>query len=273
MAYSKRITREDPSCLIILVDQSGSMSEAWGTGKGSKADGVAEAVNMTLRTLALMCKRGTDFYNYFDVAVIGYGAHKVGSALGGALTGKALVSMSELAPNPLRVAVKTNAEGGQVKIPIWVEPAADGDTPMVEALTQARKHLETWISSHPKSFPPFVLNVTDGESTTGDPAPAAGAIAALRTEEGNVLVMNCHISSQAKQPIMYPTNIEAMPDRFAQQLYAMSSAFPAEIIEAAGQKGIHDVPPVGSRAFAFNVGTEGMMRFFSVVLGSMKAQR
>ena len=41
----------------------------------------------------------------------------------------------------------------------------------------------------------------------------------------------------------------------------------------ARQKNIDGVPANGARAFAFNVGLEDMMRFVSVVLGSIGAQR
>jgi hypothetical protein len=272
MAYDTRITRAEPACLIILVDQSASMTDAWGTGKGSKAAGVAEAVNMALRTLALMCKRGAEFWPYFDVSVIGYGDNKVASAFGGALAGKSLVSITEIAPKPMRVEDRTSGET-KTKMPIWVEPTARGNTPMVEAMTQAKQQLEGWIAKHRNSFPPIVLNITDGEASSGDPVQAAREIAALQTDFGNVLMMNCHISGQAGQPVIYPNDIESMPDKFAQQLYAMSSQFPTEILEAARQKNVDGVPANGARGFAFNVGLEDMMRFVSVVLGSMGAQR
>jgi hypothetical protein len=272
MAYQTRITRAEPACLVILVDQSASMIEPWGTGKGNKAQGVSQAVNMALRTLALMCKRGAEFYPYFDVAVIGYGNNAVNSAFGGALAGQSLVSIAEIAPKPVRVEERTQGET-TIKMPIWVEPMANGNTPMVEALEHGKQLLESWIARHRTSFPPIVLNITDGEASTGDPVQAAREVAALRTDAGNVLMMNCHISSQAAQPLLYPGNIETLPDKFAQQLYAMSSPFPNEILEAARQKNIDGVPQNGARAFAFNVGLEGMMRFVSVVVGTMQAQR
>ncbi len=49
MAYTAEISRANPTCFLLLVDQSGSMAQGFGGESGkSKAEGVAEAVNRLL---------------------------------------------------------------------------------------------------------------------------------------------------------------------------------------------------------------------------------
>ena len=65
---------------------------------------------------------------------------------------------------------------------------------MCEALTLATSTLETWVKEHKFSYPPVVINITDGESTDGDPLEDAQVLRELSTQDGNVLLFNCHIS-------------------------------------------------------------------------------
>src|SRR6516164_8554743 len=127
MAYSAEISRTNPSCFLFLIDQSGSMAETFGAQPDKKkAHEVATAINRLLQTLVLRCAKGQEVLDRFHVGVIGYGSSKVGSAWGGSLAGKTLVSISQLAANPLRVELRVkkadDAGGGlveqKVKFPI-----------------------------------------------------------------------------------------------------------------------------------------------------------
>src|SRR5579864_1005709 len=99
MPYSAEISRANPSCFLFVIDQSGSMNDSIGgseTGK-RKADGVSDAVNRLLQELTLKCVRAEgQVWDYYSVGVIGYGA-SVGPAYGGALAGRELVPISQLA--------------------------------------------------------------------------------------------------------------------------------------------------------------------------------
>ena len=59
MAYSAEISRGNPSCLVFLIDQSGSMNDPFGAGEGNqkKADGVADAINRLLQNLVIKCAK------------------------------------------------------------------------------------------------------------------------------------------------------------------------------------------------------------------------
>src|SRR5947209_13383566 len=98
MAYTAEISRTNPSCFLFLIDQSGSMAEPFaGHPDTRKAHEVAAAINRLLQTLVLRCAKGHEVLDRFHVGVIGYGADRVGPALGGALTGYPLVPVSRLA--------------------------------------------------------------------------------------------------------------------------------------------------------------------------------
>ena len=57
MPYTAQITRQQPTCYLILIDQSESMLDPFGVThlQKTKAEGAAEAVNRTLETLLLRC--------------------------------------------------------------------------------------------------------------------------------------------------------------------------------------------------------------------------
>ena len=70
-------------------------------------------------------------------------------------------------------------------------------TPMCEALKYASDALSSWVTQYPDSFPPIVINVSDGNATDGDPVPLAHQIMNLNTSDGNALVFNIHLSEAA----------------------------------------------------------------------------
>src|SRR4051812_29560374 len=83
--YAAQITRANPTCLILLLDQSGSMVDPFsGDPTVRKAEYVADVVNHTLHDLVIRCTKTEEVRNYYHVSVIGYGG-QVGSAFGGPL--------------------------------------------------------------------------------------------------------------------------------------------------------------------------------------------
>ncbi len=146
MAYQADISRSNPGCFLFLLDQSGSMADGFSGGAGhSKADELATIINRLLASLVIRCSKDEGVRDYFDVGVIGYGA-SVKHALTLAADGSPIVPISRLANEPLRVEDRLqkipDGAGGlveqTVKFPIWVDPHANGGTPMTEALTQGR---------------------------------------------------------------------------------------------------------------------------------------
>lgn len=259
MAYSAEISRGNPSCFVFLIDQSGSMADVWGGGEGNlkKADGLADVINRLLSNLTLACARSEGVRDYFHIGVVGYGA-QVGPAFAGTLAGRPLVPISEVANSPARLEQRNkkvpDGAGGiidqPVRFPIWFEPVANGATPMSQALGQAKTIVENWLTQYPNCFPPIVINITDGEATDGDPTTLASGIRSLKSNDGEVLLFNVHLSSQRGAQIEYPSNSETLPDKFAQQLFQMSSQLPASMLNLAKKQGLN--ASEGSRGFVYN---------------------
>jgi hypothetical protein len=271
MTYTAEISRSSPSCFLFLIDQSGSMDDPFGTGESGrkKADGVADAINRLLQNLVIKCAKSEGVRDYYEVGVIGYG-NKVGSGFGGALAGRDLVPISEVADSPMRVEERTrkvdDGAGGlvdqTVKFPVWFDAVAKGGTPMCGALRQAKGIMDAWVTAHSASFPPIVINITDGESTDGDPQAESEALSALHTDDGNLLLFNVHISSRRAAPIEFPDNEEELPDEYAKLLFRMSSALPSYMRTAAGDEGycVSD----GMRGFVFNADIVSVIRFLDI---------
>jgi hypothetical protein len=268
--YEAEISRENPSCFIFLLDQSGSMKDPIGGDPGQrkrKADGVADAVNRLLYNLTILCTREEGVRHYYDIGIVGYGGPTNGPILGGALAGRDLVPIGEVADNPLRVETrqKDDGAGGVVTVdfPVWFDAVANAGTPMCAGLRQAQAILQPWVATHPSAYPPIVINLTDGEATDGDPIGPAQALKQLATDDGNVLVFNCHISSAMGTPVVFPEEETGLPpDAYARQLFQMSSVLPQTLREAAKSTGF----AVGSQArgFAFNAELVDVIRFLDV---------
>ena len=268
MSYEAEVSRNNPSAFLFLVDRSGSMTDPYGNGK-RKADGVADAINKLLTNLSIKCTKSEGVRDYYDVGVISYGK-QVEPALVGELAGQTLASISAVANHPARVEERTKKEedgaGGiaevKVKFPVWFDAKAAGATPMCEALKLAHGTLQTWVTAHPYSFPPIVINITDGESTDGDPTTDASNIRSLATQDGNVLLFNCHISGTAGESILFADAEEGLPDQFAKLLFNMSSVLPPSIRECAQREGFRVSD--NTRGFAFNADLVELIRFLDI---------
>jgi hypothetical protein len=274
MAYSVEISRANPTCFVLLLDQSTSMTDPITAGEAPKrkADAVADALNRLLFELSLKCAKEEGVRDYFHVAVIGYGA-RVGSAFGGALAGRDLVPLSQVADNPLRVEERAkkvpDGAGGLVettaRFPVWVDPVANGGTPMSQALREAVALVERWVSDRPGCFPPIVINLTDGESTDGDPSEPASRLRALATADGPVLVFNLHVTGGHATPVVFPSaevGETGLSDEFARLLFGMSSPLPPHMLAYATSQGV--AVSEGSRGFVFNADITSVVQFLDI---------
>jgi hypothetical protein len=240
----------------------------------TKAQGVADAVNRLLFNLTIKCSKNEGVRDYYEVGVVGYGGDtsgtRVGPAFSGSLTGREMVTIGEIANNPARIEERSkkvdDGAGGlveqKIKFPIWFDPVANGGTPMSQAMTKAQAILADWVVQHPDSFPPIVINITDGEWTGDDPTSAAESIKALVTNDGNVLVFNIHISTNQAAPIEYPDDESRLGDQYAKFLFKLSSILPSYMQAIARQEGM----PVSemSRGFAFNAKMESLIKFIDI---------
>jgi uncharacterized protein YegL len=259
MPYSAEISRRNPTAIIFLLDQSGSMGEWFsGTIGIRKADGAAKAINAMIDEIIDRCTKDGNVRDYFEIGVIGYGAGEgyVGSILKGI---QDFAKVSWLAEHPLKVI----EERPGVKTAIWIEPVSDDGTPMCRALSLAYEWLNKWIPNHPNAYPPMVFNITDGQATDGDPEPLARKIMELSTNDGHVLMYNCHISEVKAEPILYPSSEgELPPDEFALKLFRMSSELPEYALSLAMRE--YKLAKKGSKGFAFNADLTSLIRFIDI---------
>ncbi|CAM4442772.1 vWA domain-containing protein [Deinococcus marmoris] len=266
MPYSKTVSRTHPTAIIFLVDQSSSMADNYGADlQQTKAKLVADTLNRQLMELVIRSTKGDGVRHYFDIAVIGYG-RSVGPVLGGNLAGRDFLPISDIADFPLRVEEATeqdaNGEEETVRYPIWMEPVSNGSTPMMQAFSSAITLVQQHIALHPDSFPPIVINITDGEATDGDPRPLATQLRDLQTSDGNVLVYNAHISASQEKAVILPDSAVGLPDVYAEALYAMSSALPHVGLVRAAQLG-HTTTDL-SRGFIFNAPSELLVHLVDI---------
>jgi hypothetical protein len=271
MTYQAEISRVNPSCFLFLIDQSGSMADPFGAGEIAKrkADGVADAINKLLQNLVIKCAKAEGIRDYFHVGVIGYGA-RLGPAFGGALAGRDLIPINEVANMPVRIEERAkkvdDGAGGlvdqSVKFPVWFEAVANGGTPMCQALTMAKSILQNWLAQHPDCFPPVAINITDGEATDGNPLSLAQSVRDLASSDGNVLLFNLHLSSHKATPIVFPDSESNLPDEFARLLFNMSSHLTDYMRSLAQQEGFS--VSESTRGFAFNADIVSVIQFLDI---------
>jgi hypothetical protein len=271
MAYTAEISRSNPGCIVFLVDHSASMSDPIGGSEvpQRKADVVSDAINRLLTELSIKCAKEEGVRDYFHVAVIGYG-HRVGSAYGGTLAGRDLVPLSEVADNPAEVQDRAkkvpDGVGGLVEtkssFPIWMYPVANGGTPMVAALRHAQRLVSGWLEIHPGGFPPIILNLSDGESTDGDPSAAASELTTLASADGSSLLFNLHVSSAGGAAVEFPDSDAALTDQYAKLLYSISSPLPEHMRVYAGSQGKR--VSEATRGFVYNADIGAVVQFLDI---------
>jgi hypothetical protein len=260
--YKQAITRHNPTAAVFLIDQSGSMRDRWSNGE-PKSSVVTSYLNDALYELVLTCTRQDGVRPYVDVAIIGYGGDEqtgVRSLLPGTSIKKPFLPVSEI------VDLATFSEGGDTGVesdqPKWVSPVASGGTPMNRAFSVVEIAVKQWITGNENSFPPIVFNITDGESTDGDPTESAMKLTQLATRDGNTLLFNAHISAQNSSSIVYPEQLDASFDRLARTMFQISSHVPHSIRATATELGIRMEP--AARGFLYNASASDVLGMLNV---------
>jgi len=274
--YTQEISRQNKACFLFLLDQSFSMEEPLGSSSNRKCDELVTAINGWLQNMAIRASGDEGIKEWMDVGVFGYRTDRsanpiIESALAGPLAGRTFVSITEIGTHPARIDTRNqflpDEETGEMievpcEVPVWVDPVTEGGTPMCHMLYHAHRMLAEWIALHPRSFPPIVVHITDGESQDGDPIPYAEAVKKLATEDGNVLLLNCHLSMTAADPFMFPASDEGLPDALARVLFHMSSVLPDPFLRHATLEGFQLQP--GARGMAFNADIVCLIQFLNM---------
>src|SRR2546428_8198317 len=123
---------------------------------------------------------------------------------------------------------------------------------MTKAFEHARDVVRDWLGQKPdlispdlghqmprtECFPPVVINVTDGYyNVGGSPRKIMEDLCRMGTNNGNVLVFNCHFTAENKRVCIFPKDVSEIQDidtyGYAEQMFYMSSVIPEPLIERA----------------------------------------
>lgn len=279
MNYSSRITTTTPTAMIVMIDQSGSMSEPinWNNTKITKAQALADVTNSLLWEIMLRTKGEDGYRHYFDIGVFGYSANDVYSLLPtsggewllspsrlfGAIQRTQTITRERTLPDSRVVINKINQR-------IWIDPRAEGRTPMYAAFQRAYHELMKWCKAHAQQdcFPPIVLNITDGEATDSTPemlVEITDRIKELTTKDGKVILQNIHITNSSARSIMFPKSIDELPqDRNAKLLFEISSVMPEFYNRQIAQMLDEPKSNQDHRAMAYNASIEDLVRMIDI---------
>jgi hypothetical protein len=252
------------------------MKQAWGNSRETMAEGAARALNETLLEL-LFTSQGEPgkARHYFDVGIFGYGLRPVAGgegvepAFGGKLAGQPLVALPDLRDNPIAVRETPSVDAGAPpsRVPVWVEPVYGYRTPMCQAVAVAGAHVYEWAAAHPDSFPPIIINITDG-MVTDSPYEGAGLdewaqrLTNIQTSDGPALLFNIFLSpAGSARPVMFPATDRGLPAP-GPDLFRLSSPLPPPMVASAHSSGIALEP--GARGFGFNADAYNLVRFLEV---------
>jgi hypothetical protein len=152
------------------------------------------------------------------------------------------------------------------KMPIWITPVHGYRTPMCEAIAVAGAHVHDWASAHPDSFPPIVINITDGMVTD---SPYEGAdlrgwaqrLATIATSDGPTLFFNIFLSPSGAKPVLFPSTAAGLPDP-GPALFEISSPLTPKMTAMAPRHSV--AVQDGSRGFAFNADFATLVKFLDI---------
>lgn len=273
--YEKDISRTDPGCIVVLLDRSESMKQQWGNSQYTLAEGAASALNKILLEVCFRAQgEPGKARHYFDIGIFGYGIRPIAGgegvepAFGGALAGRPLVALPELWESPIAVREEPSPNPGAPpsKVPVWVEPVYGYRTPMCEAIAVAGEHVYEWVTAHPDSFPPIIINITDGWVSD---SPYDGAtldqwaqrLTGIQTSDGPPLLFNIFLSPYPGNVVPFPAKARGLPPP-GPDLFRISSPLPPLMRSNAAHAGI----PVGAgaRGFAFNADSPMLISFLEI---------
>jgi hypothetical protein len=255
MHYNTRVTSSNPCAMVLLLDHSGSMSEVIKDNRGNekeKAKTLAISVNKFFEEIILTCQKTDLIKDYFEILVISYGKMDedsesiVSLAWEGVLEGRSWVSVNELRNSSLRkdfIEVPNAKSFGPKFLKeeqnIWIEPYAEGLTPMKEAFEVCNKYVQQWVMEHPHSFPPMVFNITDGAASDvenfDELIESAEKIKANSTSDGNTLLFNLLLLSNNEQVKEFPLFSERHlfeDNEYDTALFDASSTIPENLKKA-----------------------------------------
>lgn len=255
--YEQQLSTVNPGLILILLDQSASMRTVY--ADSTKAEFAALAVNRVIGEIIQACTAGDNVKDRCHVGVIGYG-NKAELLF--------VSSASQLAENTEVVNLPkliSDGAGGVIEVNqilrVFVRPVSHGSTDMAGAFRLASQGVEKFIGHFPNSFPPIIINITDGEPNNFDQTKhEAQQLSKLKTTDGPIVIMNAYISSDKDLLIQLPSDeVSFSTNRFARFLYSLSSELPETMLAEAINSGFS--AKKGAKGFIFNADPDTLIRF------------
>lgn len=284
--YTQSITTSHRTAFVILIDGSGSMKGtiSFRGTETTKAEAVATITNELLFELIERARRTDGVRDYYDIALLRYsGEDEVRSLLSGEFVFQSVTSLAELQPRIVTSHIECRLPNGSIGLrtthrPTWIEPYAAGHTPMIEAMRIARDLLAGWMANenHAESFPPVVINITDGMPSDGTPSELHSVCRHLQqfaTRDGRILVMHIHIAdTEGAESVIFPSESDFIKYRTdTSLLYDCSSQMPECFNEAIRAiKGGDATPPF--RGMGFNASPSELVAMLDIGSRSVKTE-
>ncbi|MEG1634744.1 MAG: VWA domain-containing protein [Rikenellaceae bacterium] len=281
--YSAKITRNSPALIMLLVDRSGSMAEniRYDGVMMPKSEVVVRILNTLIDELLYRCRKGSDYRNYFEIAIYGYNGNEVYSMLDYVSNDKSIFSVSELVNAGVdhkSVIVRRKGVDGEyysvaTDVKCWVSGHSGGNTPTYAALKYVHKEASNWVKHHKSenTFVPILVHISDGEASDADEQmllEISDKLKNIKTDCGNLLFINVHLASSEAISVMFPQSIEEVEqeNRNAVMLYKMSSDMPEFFNEDVARiKNLTTYDStIGFKAVAYNTSVTEFVKVLSV---------
>ena len=238
--YTQVISPETPILVVIAIDQSGSMNEAFTNcsmivSKSEIASMIASSIIEELITRSCHADKSR---HYFDLSVVGYSRYDVYPLLCDSCHPVPAAIFENSRPELIRRTIEYITPDNHLRLVpeayyAWIKPKAAGTTAMLEMLDSVYNIVSDWCEcrQNHRSFPPIVINITDGLDDleyTNMHYQKSNRIKELGTDDGKVIFINVCIDSCPREERLYfPSEKDIKPSQQAAMLARMSSKLPS----------------------------------------------
>lgn len=222
-SFSQLVTTDTPMLIIIAIDQSGSMLEAFTNysmilPKIEVASMVASALldELLMRSFHLDKNR-----RYFDIVVLGYSKMGARPLLVDTMIPIPILFFEDHQPKVVYRTIESVDANNRLQLcpeayHEWIKPEAAGPNAMIEMFDDVIKIVETWCENRQNwdSLPPLVINITDGSDDfaySKHHLYRANKLKQLGTKHGKTLLVNVCIDSCPRSERLYFPSPDAVP--------------------------------------------------------------